>query len=160
MIASFLESIKYVGHMWPLAMVRIFLGFQSISLVLDRVQLGYLKHPYISERLNLGESNALSSGIYFEIFKNIIQSQWLIMTYFLISIEILVGISYVLGFGVRIASLLGMFLSLHFYLFFDFPSSPGQIYMFYIHLLFCLLGAGRCLGLDFYFYKSRRGLLW
>ena len=160
MIASFLESIKYVGHMWPLALVRIFLGLQSVSMVLERVQLGYLEHPYLSERLNLSQTPSFGFGLYFEFFKNMIQSQWLIMTYMLIASEIIIAVSYTLGFGVRIASLLGMLLSLHFYAFFEFATSPGQIYMFYIHLLFCLLGAGRCLGLDFYFYKSRRGLLW
>lgn len=160
MLASYLESIKYVGHMYPVAFIRIILGYQSIAMVLSRINSGYLQHPYISERLNLSVGGGASPGFYFELFKGLIQSQWLFMTYVLIVFEVFIGISYVLGFGVRIASLLGMFLSLHIYFFFNFQSSPGQIYIFYIHLLFFLLGAGRCLGLDYYFFKSRRGLLW
>ncbi len=159
MLASFLESIKYVGHMYPVAIVRIIIGYQSISTVVSRVQTGYLEHPYISERLNLSMASE-SSGLYFEIFKSLIQSQWAIMTYVLLIFEIFIGISYILGFGVRIASLLGMVLSMHIYLFFEFQTSPGQVFLFYIHLLFFMLGAGRCLGLDYYFFKSRRGLLW
>ncbi len=159
MLASFLESIKYVGHMYPVAFVRIILGYQSISTVLTRINSGYLEHPYISERLNLSMAGE-SSGLYFEIFKSLIQSQWLAMTYVLLLFETIIGVSYILGFGVRIASLLGMLLSLHIYFFFEFQSSPGQIFLFYIHLLFLMLGAGRCLGLDYYFFKSRRGLLW
>lgn len=159
MIAAFLESIKYVGHMWPLALVRIFIGFHFIFETYNRVQAGFLQHPYLSQRLLLSD-NPDSYGIYFSLFKNLIQSQWLVMTYGLLVLEFVIGFSYALGFGVRIASLLGMVLSIHSYLFFDFPGSPGQLYVFYIHLLFCALGAGRCLGLDYYFFKSRRGLLW
>lgn len=160
MVASYLESIKYVGHMWPVAIIRIILGYQYLSMVIARIQTGYLQHAYISERLNLSEADIAAPSLYFELFKNLIQSQWLIMTYILLGFEILIGLSYVLGFGVRIASLLGMFLSFHIFIYFDFQTSPGQIYIFYIHLLFCLIGAGRCLGLDYYFFKSRRGLLW
>lgn len=145
--------------MWPVALVRIALGYQYLSLVVSRIQTGYLKHAYVSEKLNLGESNA-AGGVYFEIFKNAIQSQWMAMTYVLLGIEILIGVSYILGLGVRIASLFGMILSIHMYLYFDLTTSSGQIYLFYVHLLFCLLGAGRCLGFDYYFFKSRRGLLW
>ena len=144
--------------MWPLALVRIYLGIQTISIMFARLQLGYLDHPYVSERLNLSAFS--SSSLYFEVFKDLVQSQWLLVTYFFLFIELVIGISYILGLAVRITSVLGMILSLHIYFFFEFATSPGQIYMFYIHLLFCLLGAGRCLGLDFYFYKSRRGLLW
>ena len=159
MLASFLESIKYVGHMYPVAFVRIILGYQSLSMVFSRINSGYLEHPYISERLNLSISGT-SHSLYFELFKSLIQSQWLVMSYVLIFFEIIIGISYILGFGVRVASFLGMILSLHIYFFFEFVSSPGQVFLFYIHLLFFMLGAGRCLGLDYYFFKSRRGLLW
>lgn len=145
--------------MYPVAFVRIVLGYQYLSMVISRVNNGYLDHPYISERLNLSMGGG-SSGLYFEIFKSLIQSQWLVMTYVLILLEVVIGISYILGFGVRIASLLGMILSLHIYFFFEFQTSPGQVYLFYVHLLFFTLGAGRCLGLDYYFFKSRRGLLW
>ena len=159
MLASYLESIKYVGHMYPVAFVRILLGYQAISMVISRINTGYLEHAYISERLNLSVGGE-SPSLYFQLFKSVIQGQWLAMTYVLIFFEILIGLSYILGSGVRVASLLGMLLSLHIYLYFDFQSSPGQIYLFYVHLIFFLLGAGRCLGLDYHFFKSRRGLLW
>ncbi|MCB0378591.1 MAG: hypothetical protein KDD33_08875, partial [Bdellovibrionales bacterium] len=81
-------------------------------------------------------------------------------TYLLLGCELIIGISFILGLGVRFTSLLGALLSLHMYSYFDFPSGPGQIYLFYIHVLFLLVGAGRCLGFDYYFFKSRRGLLW
>lgn len=158
MFLAYLESVKYVGHLWPLALVRIVIGYHSLSLAVQRWQAGYLENAYISEKLNLSE--AMVSGFYFDLVKSVVQSQWLAATYMLIFAESLIGISYILGFGVRVTSLLGLVVASHLYLFFEFASSPGQVYLIYIHLLFCLLGAGRCLGLDYYFYKSRRGLLW
>ena len=157
MIASYLESIKYVGHMWPVALIRILLGYHYFSMALTRLQSGYLEHAYLSERFKLVGDE---SGLYFEFFKSLVQSQWLLMTSIIIGVELIIGLSYTLGFLIRAVSLLGFLLSLHLYLFFDFGDSPGQIYLAYVHLLFCLIGAGRCLGVDYYFFKSRRGLLW
>ena len=110
MLASFLESIKYVGHMYPVAFVRIVLGYQSLAMVVSRVNTGYLENAYISDRLNLS-SGGEASGLYFDLFKSLIQGQWLMMTYVLIIFEVIIGCSYVVGFGVRVASLLGMLLS-------------------------------------------------
>lgn len=160
MLASFFESIKYVGHLWPVALVRVLLGYHYLSTAMFRLQKGYIEHAYISEQLNLSEDHLMASGLYFEIFKGLIQSQWLVMTYVLIATEFLIGFSYILGLGVRLTSLLGLLLSLHVYLYFELVVGAGQIYLLFIHLLFFLLGAGRCLGLDYYFYKSRRGLFW
>lgn len=160
MVVAFLESVKYVGHMLPVALIRIFIGYHYLSVAIQRVQGGYLQHAYISESLNLSEGYAASSGVYFEIFKSLIQSQWLVLTYVLVGIEIIIGLSYLLGFAVRVSSILGLFLSLHMYAYFNFSMGSGQLYLFYLHLLFCLIGAGRCLGVDYYFFKSRRGLLW
>lgn len=160
MLASYFESIKYVGHLWPVALIRITVGYQYLSLVLARIQQGYFEHAYLSEQLDLSGQTGLSSSLYFELLKGTVQGQWLLVTYVLVVSEILIGLSYVLGFGVRLTSLLGILLSFHFYLFFDASFSAGQQYLILLHTLFCLIGAGRCLGLDFYFYKSRRGLLW
>ena len=160
MIVAYLESIKYVGHLWPVAIMRIIFGYQYIGMVVQRLQLGYLEHAHISERLQLSSDHIAAPGIYYELFKSLVQSQWLFMTYVLVISEILIGISYIVGGCVRFTALLGMWLSMHIYLFFDLPTSPGQLYLFFIHFLFLLLGAGRCLGIDYYFYKSRRGILW
>ncbi len=160
MFSSFLESIKYVGHMWPVALIRIIFGYRYISLALERIHAGYLEHPYISEHFNLSGTGTTIPDFYFQFFKYLVQSQWFQLTCIFIGLEILIGISYVLGFCVRLAGLFGILLCLHIYLFFNFQYGAGQIYMLYLHLLFCLLGAGRCLGLDYYFFKSRRGLFW
>ena len=100
MLISYLESIKYVGHLWPVAFVRILLGFQFLSSVTSRVQAGYLQHAYISEKLDLSEGATQNSSLYFDIFKNLVQTQWLPMTYLLLTFEVIIGLSYIFGFGV------------------------------------------------------------
>lgn len=160
MVLAYLESVKYVGHLWPVALMRIIFGYHYITMMVQKLNKGYLEHAYISERLRLDSDQIFAPGLYFDLFKSLVQSQWYLITYVIVAVELLIGISYILGFGVRVIAVFGMILSLHIYLFFDFPASPAHIYLFYTHLLFCLLGAGRCLGVDYYFYKSRRGLLW
>ena len=160
MILAYLESIKYVGHLWPVALMRIVFGYQYLMMMVEKVNKGYLEHAYISERLVLDSEQVFIPAFYFELVKSLVQTQWFLVTYILIAMELVIGISYIIGFGVRLAAIVGMILSMHIYLFFDFPTSPAHIYLFYTHFFFCLLGAGRCLGVDYYFYKSRRGLLW
>ena len=160
MIVAYLESIKYIGHMWPLAIFRILIGYIYARTALSRIQAGYLEHAYISERLQIGGDAVTNPSMYFEFFKTMVQSQWLLFTSVFIGLELLIAASYIVGYGIRITALMAMILSLHTYFFFDFAGSDSQQYLFYIHFLFLLLGAGRCFGLDYYFYKSRRGILW
>ncbi|MCB0379263.1 MAG: hypothetical protein KDD33_12290, partial [Bdellovibrionales bacterium] len=77
MLVAFLESIKYVGHLWPVALIRVVLGYQYLKLFFLRLQSGYLDHAYISERLDISHPPTGLGGIYFDVFKSLIQSQWL-----------------------------------------------------------------------------------
>ena len=160
MIIAYLESIKYVGHLWPVAIFRILFGYHYFSMAIHRLQTGYLEHAYISEKLRLSYDQAVATGFYFDIFKSLVQSNWMFFTYLLLTLECLIGISFIIGFAVRFSALIGMILSLHIYLFFEELTAAGQMHLFCIHLLLLALGAGRCLGIDYYFYKSRRGLFW
>ena len=160
MILSYLESIRYVGHLWPVALLRLALGYTYLSSAIYELQEGYLDLDHIGPYLLPDSSSIYFPGFYCQFFKHFIQLYPLQATYALLSIQIVIGCSFILGFGVRITALLGLLLCLHLYAFFDFPISSGQGQMFSIHLLFFLLSAGRPLGLDYYFYKSRHGLLW
>lgn len=160
MIRSFLESLKYIGHLWPVALFRFFMGYYFINSALSRVDLGYLDHAYISEKLSLYEMHNVLATNYFNFLKYMVTEYWFVASYILVLAEFIIGVSYVLGLGVRFTTLLGMFLSFNMIWFFDFSNQSAQMFIFLIHLLFLLLGAGRCLGFDYHFYKSRRGLLW
>lgn len=160
MVRSFLESIKYVGHLWPVALFRFYMGFYYINSAFSRVDLGYLEHAYINEKVSLIEVKNNLANIYFNFLKTFVSEYWYIFSYGLIVAELVIGVSFILGLGVRFSTVLGMFLTFNLIWFFDFSDQAAQLFIFLIHLLFFLLGAGRCLGIDYHFYKSRRGLLW
>jgi len=160
MVAAYLESIKYIGHLWPIALMRVFIGTLYAQLALGRLNEGYLDHPFLSEKMQIAGESFVAGGMYFEMLKSTIQNNWYLASAILIGCELLISGAYFIGFGVRVVGLLAMLLSIHSYLFFGAVGGESQFYLFYIHLMFVLMGAGRCLGLDYYFYKSRRGILW
>jgi len=75
-------------------------------------------------------------------------------------LEFLIGVSLTIGFLVRPAALLGMLLFVN--LIYSGNDSLLELnkIVFAVLLLFFWTGAGRCLGLDYFFYKRKRGLLW
>jgi thiosulfate dehydrogenase [quinone] large subunit len=160
MILAYLESFKYVGHLWPISLLRFVIGWQYLRMALNHVNSSYLQHPYLSEQLRLKlESIGVLNG-YLHFWEVQIQENWLVVSYLIVITEFLVAASYFLGYLVRPVALWAAFLSLHLFWMVEAQGDSTQLLAFFIHVTFFLIGAGRCLGFDYYFYKSRRGLLW
>jgi thiosulfate dehydrogenase [quinone] large subunit len=71
-----------------------------------------------------------------------------------------IGISFLIGFLVRPTALLGALLMLNFiFAGGDAATSLQQTFLALFIVLFWV-GAGRCLGFDYFFYKRQRGLWW
>lgn len=85
---------------------------------------------------------------------------WHIAAYAIVGVESLIGISFLLGYLVRPFALLGVLLNLNLL----WIMGPDQALLYQtllaIHFTLAWLGAGRCLGIDYYFYKKRRGIWW
>lgn len=160
MILGFLESIKYVGHLWPVSLLRWFVCFQYFGMASAHVRSGLLDHPYLSEQLRIKIESMGVLGSYLGFWTAFVQDYWLAVSYVVVCTEFVIAVSYLLGYLVRPVALWAAFLSLHLFWLVEAPNDFSQLYLMAVHLTFCLLGAGRCLGLDYYFYKSRRGLLW
>lgn len=160
MILAFLESIKYIGHLWPITLLRLFMCLQYFRMATAHLNSGLLEHPYLSEQLRLKMEALGVLNSYFSFWGTAVQENWLIASYVIVSTEIIVAVSYLLGYLVRPVALWASFLSLHLFWLVESQGDYAQLFAFCIHLTFCLIGAGRCLGIDYYFYKSRRGLLW
>jgi thiosulfate dehydrogenase (quinone) large subunit len=160
MVLDFLESIKYVGHLWPIALLRFFIGFQYFRMASDHFKSGLLEHPFLAEQLRLKMENVDVLGGYFSLWNSFMQENWFIASYVVIISELVIGVSYIFGYLVRPVALWAAFLSLHLFWLVEAKGDMTLLFAFSIHTTFCLLGAGRCLGVDYYFYKSRRGLLW
>ncbi len=159
-ILSFLESIKYVGHLWPISLMRWFVCAQYFSMGITHWRSGLLEHPYLSEQLRIKIEAIGALNSYLSFWVSFIQDYWLVVSYVVICTEFVVALSYLLGYLVRPVALWASFLSLHLFLLVEAQGDSSLLYLSAIHLTFCLLGAGRSLGFDYYFYKSRRGLLW
>lgn len=160
MVVSFLESLRYAGLLWPVALLRIFMSIQYFSMGMYLVRSGYLEHPYLSEQLRLKMESVATINSYVHLWSSFIQDYWLLTSYMIIFSQFVIAASYLIGYLVRPVALWAAFLSLHMFWLLEAQGEKMHLFAFSIHACFCLVGAGRCLGLDYYFYKSRRGLLW
>ncbi|MCB0739248.1 MAG: hypothetical protein KDC92_17190, partial [Bacteroidetes bacterium] len=76
------------------------------------------------------------------------------------SLEFGLGICLLVGYLVRPASILAILLNL--FLIWISPPHMALLYKTFIAVNITLgwLGAGRCIGFDYYFYKRMRGIWW
>jgi thiosulfate dehydrogenase (quinone) large subunit len=159
MLVAFFESIKYVGHLLPISFLRIFLGYYYLQQALMKYQSDFLMRPRIAEQIAewLPASHAPD---WYKMFINYLLPNWSALAFTIMAFEFAVAISYIIGYVVRPVALIGAFLSLNML----FISGPGMedFYKTYlaIHIMMAWVGAGRCLGLDYFFYKRRRGIWW
>jgi thiosulfate dehydrogenase [quinone] large subunit len=49
MLISFFESMKYMGHLWPIALFRLYVGYIYVSTALAKIQQGFLEQPVLIE---------------------------------------------------------------------------------------------------------------
>ena len=86
---------------------------------------------------------------------------WHIFAVALTVVQLVIGISFILGYLVRPMSAVAILLGINMMLALGGHQTELQS-TFVLVMLFTLgwLGAGRCLGLDYYFYKRRRGIWW
>jgi thiosulfate dehydrogenase [quinone] large subunit len=160
MIVSFLESIKYVGHQYPIALMRIYLGYYFFDLALIRTQGEFLTQPRLAAIIMDSLPSVPLPDWYTQFLKLVVVPNWQYFAYFITYCEFIIGISFLLGLFVRPVAILGIFLMLNFiYAGSDAASSLQQVFLVLFIVMFWV-GAGRCLGFDYYFYKRQRGLWW
>ncbi len=160
MLVAFFESLKYVGHLLPLSFLRLYLGYYFISRAVERFDGDFLLQPRLASAINtwLPQSNA--PDWYRSLVQTVVLPQWQIFSYTITYAELLIGISFLIGFAVRPMAILGMFLMINFI----YISSPDVADLYKVLLVTFLamawLGAGRCFGLDYFFFKRHRGIWW
>lgn len=160
MFLAFFESVKYVGHLLPISFLRVFLGYYYLEQALTRFRGDFLTKPRIAEQISewLPASNAPSWYKYFMGVQMI--PNWQSLAFIIVGLEFAIAISYIVGYVVRPVALVAVFLCFNM-LFISGPGSEDLYKTFLvIHLVFAWIGAGRCLGFDYYFFKRRRGIWW
>ncbi|MEY4617515.1 MAG: hypothetical protein RJB66_2475 [Pseudomonadota bacterium] len=162
MLVAFLESFKYVGHMFPIVLLRAFIGWYYLKQALQKYSGEFLFKPLLSHQLSewLPHSGAaVGYKAFIEEFV-IPHPNWVVFAYAITALEFLVAFSYLTGFLVRPLAVLAAFLCFNLAMLSGPAQEPFYLTLFVVHVTLAWLGAGRCFGLDYFFYKRRRGIWW
>ena len=158
---DFIESFRYTNHIWPVFLLRLYVAYYFISESFFRRAMGYLEKPLLSVKIDESLVKLEEAPFFVKSFYlNIIQENWLFWSKFLILTEWSVGLFLLLGFLVRPMGLVAL---IHIYLISfistaNSVSGPSQTTVMIFFLM--LFGAGRVGGIDYFFYKRQRGLIW
>ncbi len=160
MFASFFESVKYVGHLLPMAFLRIFLGYYYLQQALAKFHSDFLNRTRLAATLAEALPNAQLPLWYKNLVEDVFIPHWQSTSFAMTGIEFAIAISYLLGYVVRPIGLLAALLSMHMLL----MATPANVDFFRVllacHLTMAWMGAGRCLGIDYFYYKRVRGMWW
>ena len=118
MIRDFLESFKYSGFMFPVGLLRIYIGYNFFTQALSKMQSDYFVHPLIAAKITewLPYSQApdwYKSWLEVDIIPN---ENWKTLAYAITFIETTIGVSFLIGFFIRPIALLGSFVDGSLYL--------------------------------------------
>ena len=160
MILAFLESIKYVGHLVPVAFLRIFVGTLYLQSAIQKFNTDFIIKSKVVQEIQDQWPQLQVAPWYQSLVETALTNHWQIVGFGWMSLEFAIGISYLLGYVVRPIALLASFLCLQFLILQIAPGDAWYRLLLVVHLTFAWLGAGRCLGLDSYFYKRQRGWWW
>ncbi len=166
MFVAFFESAKYVGHLYPIALMRIYLGYYFLNMAIGRLSSEFLNQPRLAHIITENLPHRDLPVWYANVLQHVVVRHWQIFAYFITYCEFIIGISLLIGFLVRPTALLGIFLMLN-YVYIGggggaTVSGSADLQQVFLALFIILfwVGAGRCFGFDFYFYKRQRGLWW
>lgn len=160
MFVAFFESVKYVGHLLPISFLRVFLGYYYLNQALLNFKGDYLLRPRLADQISEALPSLQIPHWYRVFLENIVIPQWQIFAFIILGIQFAIAVSYLFGYVVRPVAFLGMALSFYM-LVFSGPQFEDLYKTFVaIHFMMAWVGAGRCLGFDYYFFKRRRGIWW
>jgi thiosulfate dehydrogenase [quinone] large subunit len=160
MFVAFLESIKYVGHLLPLTLLRMYMGYYFLNSAIHRSQGDDLVQPRLAARVSEWIPQSPAPDWYLDILERMVIPNWKVFAYLVTYSEFVIGVSFLVGFLVRPTALLGMLLCLNFVYASGYPAVELHQTHFAVFMVLALMGAGRCLGFDYFFYKRQRGLWW
>ncbi|MBL7669376.1 MAG: DoxX family membrane protein [Bdellovibrionaceae bacterium] len=160
MWVSFFESVKYTGHLFPISFLRIFLGALYFQQGLEKLNGDFLTRPRLAEQISNWLPASSAPAWYKYFIGNQIIPHWQTAAFIILGLELAIGISYILGYVVRPMALVAVLLCFNL-IFFYGPASEELLKIFVaVHFVLAWVGAGRCLGFDYYFFKRRRGIWW
>lgn len=160
MLVAFLESIKYTGHLLPVVFLRVFLGYYYLIQAVAKFQGDFLTRPRVAEAISEFLPASSAPNWYKFLATTWFIPHWQTIAFIVTGLEFAIAVSFLAGFVVRPIALLAALYTLQLH----YISPPGtdqlQVTFVGLHLTMAWIGAGRCVGLDYYFYKRRRGIWW
>jgi thiosulfate dehydrogenase (quinone) large subunit len=164
MLTAFLESVKYTGHLIPVAFLRIFLGYWYLQQALLKFSGDFLHRPRLASQISENLSVLHLSPWYKNLIEVAVVQHWQTCAFIILGLEFAIAVSYLIGYVVRPVAILAAFMSINM-LILSVPGGTGygidQWRTFTaLHLALAWISAGRCLGLDYFFFKRRRGIWW
>ncbi len=161
MLVAFVESFKYVGHLAPVAFLRVFIGYSLFSQGWLKLKSDFLSHAYLAEGIRAFLPRSAAPEWYKVFLEAVVMPNWQVFASVVMALQLAIGISYIFGYLVRAFSLVAVALTIALMYALGSDQSETQTsLMIVLHFTLGWLGAGRCLGFDYYFYKRRRGLWW
>ena len=156
-----IESFRYTNHIWPVFLLRLYVAYYFISKSFYKQTMGYLEKPLLSAQIDAGLLRLDQAPFFIKsLYLSLVQENWLTWSKFLISFEWLLGLCLFLGLLVRPVGALAL-TYVYFISFIAIESELSGLYQIAVMLIFLILfGAGRVGGLDYFFYKRQRGLIW
>jgi thiosulfate dehydrogenase (quinone) large subunit len=165
MLVAFVESFKYVGHILPVAFLRIFLGYYYFTQGMLRARSEFISQAYLAEEIRAYLPHTLAPDWFKSALEMIVIPNWQIFAVAITVLFFTIGVSYLIGYMVRPFSIVAALLGIA--MIYALGNGPGvsaldvqSALLVVVHLVLGWLGAGRCLGVDYYFYKRRRGIWW
>lgn len=160
MLVALLESIKYIGHLLPIAILRIYIGYFFLNKALVQYYGDFLTQPRLAEMISQNLNLSSAPDWFVASLENYAIPYWQFFALLICCFEFLLGISFIFGYLVRPFAFLAALLSIS-YMWMMGPQLENYYFLlFAVNLCLSFLGAGRCFGLDYYFYKRHRGIWW
>ncbi len=160
MLVAFFESVKYVGHLLPISFLRVFLGYYYLQQALLKFHGDFMSRPILAAQVGDILPAFQGPAWYKYVLETYFVGQWEIVAFTITALEFGIAISYLIGFVTRPMALVAALLALNMIVL----STPEYQTMYRtfvaIHIALAWIGAGRCLGIDYYFFKRRRGIWW
>ncbi|MDB2425979.1 DoxX family membrane protein [bacterium] len=160
MLISFIESFKYSGHLISIALLRMYIGYHFLSNALTKMDSGFLTHPRLAAMINNWLPVHNPPGWYEYFFENVVVEHWELFSRIIYYLEFGIGVLLIVGFLVRPATVVAMFLTYLLMYISDVQLMELNILFMMVLLALSAVGAGRCLGFDYYFFKRYRGFWW
>lgn len=131
---------------------RLYMGYMFLTGGWKKlVEMGLLKPGTLDEMLGKMGANAFHLPWYQHFIDSVVLPHGQVFGYLVTFGELALGISLLLGLMVRFSAVVGMFMTLNFFL---ASGSPLAAMFFFTLLTMCLAAAGRSLGLDAYLHRA------